>query len=241
MMLGYKKLGGVVLGAVALLTLLPAAADAQFIRYSPIFWSFEGRGGYTIPVGDFSDVADAGPSVGAGFAYFLNPRFALRVDGGLDLFQDKDDAVSGGPAPKIDQWRYFGGFEVHLVRPTEETDGKGASGAKRGAMVTLNVGVGGVTYNSDQFIVEDFDGTTNQPSPGFTTRAAFQDTYFGLNGGLRLGINAGSVVTIFVGGDVHVAFVEEEDTAPLAALFGQQPIGTLVSIPLQGGLRFNLP
>ena len=128
MMVGYKKLGGIVLGAVALLTLLPAAADAQFVRYSPIFWSFDGRGGVTLPLGDFSDVADAGVGIGAGLAYFLNPRFALRLDGGADFLKAKDGATSGGPAPDIDQWRYFGGFEVHLVRPSAE--GMGAAGAQ---------------------------------------------------------------------------------------------------------------
>ncbi|MGH7540408.1 MAG: hypothetical protein ACRELC_05370, partial [Gemmatimonadota bacterium] len=84
MKVGYKQLG-VVLGAVAALAFLPARADAQFVRYSPIFWSFEGAGGIALPVGDLGDVADPGPTFGVAVSYFLNPRFALRIEGSLDL------------------------------------------------------------------------------------------------------------------------------------------------------------
>lgn len=232
MMLGYKKLGGVILGAAALFVLLPATADAQFVRYSPIFWSFEGRGGVAVPLGDLGDVVDAGPTVGAGLAYFLNPRFALRLDGNIDFFQAKDgEATSGGPEPDMTVWRYGGGFEVHLTDPSTS---KG--------MVTLHAGLGGVTYNSQDFTVENFDAQTGQVSPGTTSReAALEDTYFAVNGGLRLGLNAGQAVTIFVGGGIHVGFLEEEDTAAIAALFGVPPFDSGVSVPLEGGIRVNVP
>ncbi|MDX1579462.1 MAG: hypothetical protein R3266_13330, partial [Gemmatimonadota bacterium] len=119
-MLGYKKLGGLILGAVALLALLPAAADAQFIRYSPIFWSFDGRGGIALPIGDLEDVADAGATVGAGLAYFLNPRFALRIDGNASFLGGKDAVGSeaGSSAPDLRAFDFVGGFEVHLTDPS---------------------------------------------------------------------------------------------------------------------------
>ena len=78
-MVRYKKLG-LVLGAVAMLALLPAKADAQFIRYSPIFWSFDVNAGVELPMSDLSDVAKPGFTVGAGWSYFLNPRFDIRID-----------------------------------------------------------------------------------------------------------------------------------------------------------------
>ena len=78
MMLGYKKWGAV-LGAVALLAVMvPADAEAQFVRYSPIFWSIEGSAGYAIPMSTLKDVADGGVKIGLGGAYFLNPRLAIR-------------------------------------------------------------------------------------------------------------------------------------------------------------------
>ena len=237
MMLGYKKLGGVILGAVALLTLIPAAADAQFVRYSPIFWSADARGGISIPLGDFSDVADAGPSFGAGWAYFLNPRLALRADGSLTLFQAKDDVSA--MAPDINAWRYWGGLEFHLVRPSPE--GMSMGGAQQGLMATLNVGLGGVTYNSDEFVVDGYNADTGQPQPGARTTAAFQDTYLGVNGGLNLGYNASRVFTIFLGAQVHAAFIEEEDTGALAFLMGQDPFSSAIDIPIQGGFRINVP
>jgi hypothetical protein len=50
MKVGYKKLG-LVLGAVAAVALMPARADAQFVSYSPIFWSFEASGGMAPALG----------------------------------------------------------------------------------------------------------------------------------------------------------------------------------------------
>ena len=79
MKVGYKKLG-LVLGAVAAFALMPVRADAQFVSYSPIFWSFEGGAGIAIPMGDLSDNTSSGISLWIGGAYFLNPRFALRVE-----------------------------------------------------------------------------------------------------------------------------------------------------------------
>lgn len=237
MMLGYKKLGGVVLGTVALLTFMPAAADAQFVSYSPIFWSADARGGISLPLGDFGDVVDAGPGFGVGVAYFLNRRLALRADGSLTLFQGKDDVAE--QAPDVHAWRYWGGIEFHLANPSPE--GMTTGGAKKGLMATLNLGIGGVTYNSDQFVVEGFNAATGQPEPGATTTAAFQDTYVGVNGGLNLGYNASRVFTIFIGAQAHAAFLAEEDTGPLAFLMGQEEFSTAIDIPIHGGFRINVP
>ncbi|MFQ5679850.1 MAG: hypothetical protein ACE5HP_10385 [Gemmatimonadota bacterium] len=231
MMLGYKKLGGMILGAAALLALVPAAASAQFVRYSPIFWSFDVRGGGAIPVGDLKDVADAGPTVGAGLAYFLNPRFALRLDGNVDFLQAGDpgpDAVSD--TPDLTVIRYTGGFEVHLTNPNTSR-----------AMATLGLSLGAATFNSQTFGVTNFNGVTKRPEPGATTIESLEDTYFLLAVPFRLGVHASRIVDLFLGGRIDVAFADEDDTAAFAAFFGEQPFDTTVLIPIEGGIRINIP
>lgn len=234
MMVGYKKLGGIILGAAALIALLPAAVSAQFIRYSPIFYSLDARGGIALPVGDLGDVADPGVTVGAGFAYFLNPRFALRIDGNVDFLGGTDPgATAASEAPDITSFRYLGGFEVHLTRPSES-----------GAMFTIGASAGGITFNSDQFVVDDV-GVDSQGNfideAGARTTAAFQDTYFTVAGNVRLGLNASQLVTVFVGGDIQWMFLDENDSFPLARFYGVQPFDSGLLIPIQGGIRINVP
>ena len=116
MKVGYKKLG-LVLGAVAALALMPARADAQFVRYSPIFWSFEAGGGIAIPMGDLSDNAGSGASIQLAGSYFLNPRFALRAQGGLNLLGSSDTAPID---PDLQIWTFMGGFEYHFSDPMSD-------------------------------------------------------------------------------------------------------------------------
>lgn len=225
MMLGYKKLGGIILGTAALLALLPAGANAQFIRYSPIFWSFEGRGGVAIPTSDLGDVADAGATLGGGFAYFLNPRFALRLDGNIDFLRAKESTAlpSSTGAPNVHVFHYLGGFEVHLTDPSTSQ-----------GMVALTGGFGGVTFDTDAFSFTRANGAQ-------VIGAGYDQTYFALNGGIRLGLNASELVTLFASGRLDVMFGDEEDSQFLAELFGIQPFGTTVSIPIEGGIRINVP
>ena len=232
MMLGYKKLGGIILGAAALLALLPAAASAQFIRYSPIFWSFDGRGGIALPVGDLKDVSDAGATVGAGLAYFLNPRFALRLDGNIDFLKGKDEtaADAGSEAPDERLFHFVGGFEVHLTDPSTSR-----------ARFTIGANAGGVVIDGDEFVVNNFDGITNAPLQGATTTTAFEDTYFQVGGSLRLGLKASRLVDLFVGGQVRWLFVDEDDTAPIAHFYGTTPFDSGLVIPIEGGIRINVP
>lgn len=236
MKVGYKKLG-MVLGAVAAVAILPARADAQFVRYSPVFWSFEGNGGVAIPVGDLSDVAEIGPSFGIAGSYFLNPRFALRVEGSLDIFGEGDDAnVSEGEA-ELRAWHFTGGFEYHITDP-----------ATSGLFATFDAGAGGVTFDTDVFAVDDVvcDPVCTS-SPGAQSTGNFDNSYFALNGGLKVGYNfaRGStgvpIATFFVGGDVHIMFSDEEESSLLAAANGQSGFGTAIAIPITAGIRFNIP
>ncbi|MDX1578336.1 MAG: hypothetical protein R3266_07615 [Gemmatimonadota bacterium] len=226
MKVGYKKLG-LVLGAVAAFALLPATADAQFVRYSPVFWSFEGSGGIAIPMGDLGDVAEAGPSFGLAASYFLNPNFALRGEGSVDFYGEPDGSTV---EPDLRVWHFTGGFEYHISDPTENL------------LFAIDAGVGGVTFDTKVFQVDDFPGS------GDTATGSFQKTYLAANGGVKVGYNFARhaqtgtpIVAIFIQGDIHLMFADEDDSAILAATAGEQPFGTVFAIPVTAGLRFNIP
>lgn len=225
MKVGYRKLGWV-LGAVVALAILPARADAQFVRYSPIFWSFEGSAGLAIPVGDLGDVAESGPSFKLAASYFLNPRFALRVEGGLDLM-----GTTGAIDPDLQIWHFTGGFEYHITDPTSNT------------MFAFDLGLGGANFDTGIFTVNDF------PTTGTSSTGAFQNTYLAANGGLKLGYNfarhaaSGTpIATIFIMGDIHLIFADEAETALYSSLGGNNNgFSTAIQIPITAGIRFNIP
>lgn len=221
MKVGYKKLG-LVMGAVAALAILPARADAQVVRYSPIFWSFEGNGGIAIPLGDLADAASSGPSFGLAAGYFLNPRLALRAEGSLDLLGEGDGVTID---PELQVWHYTGGIEYHIADPTQNL------------LFALDLGVGGVTFDTEVFALEGGG------------QATFSQTYLAANGGLKVGYNFWRhsqtnvpMATIFLQGDFHLMFADEDDSARFAGLAGETSgFGTAYSVPITAGIRFNIP
>lgn len=226
MKVGYKKLG-LVLGAVAAIALLPARADAQFVSYSPIFWSFEAGGGITIPMGDLKDNAGSGATMALGASYFLNPRLALRADGSLDFLGKSDTAVSD---PSLQMWHFLGGFEYHITDPMGDL------------MFTVGASAGGVTFDTKTFQVADY------PNVGANTVSSFDQTFFATKGGLKLGYNFARqaqtgtpVATIFINGDFHLMFAKKDKSQVFAAFNGQQPFGTVYAIPITAGIRINIP
>lgn len=236
MMVGYKKLG-MVLGAVAVLALLPARADAQFVRYSPVFWAVEGNGGITLPMGDLGDVADPGLTLGLAGSYFLNPRFALRVEGGLS-FLGAADGAQGGVDPELRMWTFTGGFEYHITDPTSST------------FFTFDLGAGGVTFDTDVFSVNNVVcNPTCTTSTGATSTGNFDHTYLTLNGGLQLGYNFARhtatgtpMATIFIGADIYLVFADAVDSSLISALYGgTSGFDTVYAVPITAGLRLNIP
>ncbi|MFV1986334.1 MAG: hypothetical protein ACC682_03595 [Gemmatimonadota bacterium] len=226
MKVGYKKLG-LVLGAVVALAIMPARADAQMVRYSPIFWSIDGGAGIAIPLGDLSDNASSGATFALGASYFLNPRFALRVDGGLSLM-GKSDAATADPDLQI--WNFLGGFEYFIADPTGSL------------LFSFDLGAGGATFDTGVFTVNDF------PTVGATTSGNFSKTVFAAQGGLKLGYNFARhaqtgvpMATIYINGDFHLMFLDESDTALFASYNNASPFGTVFLIPVTAGIRINIP
>lgn len=229
-MVGYRKLG-LVLGAVAMLALLPAKADAQFISYSPIFWSFDVNAGVAIPLGDLGDVSKSGFAISGGAAYFLNPRLAVVARGGADfLGGDSGADFVGGEGPDLTVIHYTGGIEGHLADPMGDF------------LAAITVAAGGASFDTDQYSVNDY------PSSGAVSTQSFTQTYFALQGGLTLGYNfarkgANNVptVTFFISGQAHYIFADEDETAVLAAGYGVSAFDSMFEIPITAGLRFNIP
>ena len=226
MKVGYKKLG-LVLGAVAALALMPVRADAQFVSYSPIFWSFEGGAGIAIPMGDLSDNASSGVSFAISGSYFLNPRLALKVDGGLSLLGASDLAPSD---PDLQIWNFLGGFEYHISDPTGDL------------LFAFDVTAGGVTFDTEFFTVNDF------PTAGASTFGSFNKTFFATQAGLKLGYNFARhaetgtpIATLFINGDFHLFFSKDDDTEAFAAYNGQSAFGTSYMVPITAGIRINVP
>jgi len=229
MKVGYKKLG-LVLGAVVALAIMPARADAQMVRYSPIFWSFDGGGGMAIPLGTLSDNMKAGPSIALGASYFLNPRLAVRGEGGLNFMGDSDAVAATGADPQLQIWTYTGGIEYHIADPVGDW------------MFTFDLGVGGATFDTKVFTVPDY------PTNGAATTGTFNKTRLAVDGGLKVGYNFARhastgvpMATIFLKADANVIFTKEVDTELWSALNGQQPFGTGLLLPITAGIRINLP
>ena len=226
MKVGYKKLG-LVLGAVAALALMPARADAQMVRYSPIFWSIDGGAGIAIPIGDLADVSSSGVSFALGASYFLNPRLALRADGGLTLLGESDLAASD---PNLQVWNFLGGIEYHIADPTG------------GLLFAFDLEAGGATFDTEIFTVADY------PTTGATTSGNFSQTVFAAQGGLKLGYNFARyaqtgvpMATIYINADFHVMFLDEDHTDLFAAFNGTTAFGTSMMIPVTAGIRINIP
>ena len=226
MKVGYKKLG-LVFGAVVALALLPARADAQIVSYSPVFWSIEGGAGIAIPMGDLADVSSSGVAFTLAGSYFLNPRLALRAEGGLDLMGEGDAAPTD---PDLQIWHFLGGIEYHITDPTNQL------------MFAIDVMAGGATLDSEFLTVQDF------PEVGGSTMGSFSQTVFAAGAGVKLGYSFARhaetgvpIATIYINGDFHYMLTDEEDTELFAAFNGVSPFGATYSIPVTAGLRLNIP
>lgn len=207
-----------IFAAALFLTAAPADASAQAVD-DP--WVIEGRGGISVPAGDLADVYDVGPSFGAGIGYRVHPRVTLRLDGDVSILGGAD-LTTGAEAPDTRLWHYNGGVEVELTPPAESRWG-----------VTLNLAGGATTFASD-----DFAEPLTNPATGESV-TDFANTYFSGNGGLKVGYAVSPSVDVYVGGQWHLAFTDEEDTAVFSQLSPTeiQAFDTASEIPVVAGVR----
>lgn len=201
---------------------LPRAAPAQDVGET---WTFDARGGVSVPAGDFDDLPfeDVNPTAGAGATYWFSPRFGVQVSGDWERYLGDDAEVASGVttegapgAPDMDIFHYGGGVVADL-----------ASGVSRWDL-EVNVAGGGTSYVSDDFAVD------GGPSDDFS------QTYPSASGGIKLGYDLSRSVNVFLGGQAYVAFPDEDDTQRLARLSPRaRPFDTAWTFPFQAGVKIE--
>ncbi len=179
-----------VLGLVVGLTTMIKPLDAHAQQR----FSLEGRGGIAVPASDLADLEDVGANVGVGLAYNLSPRLALRLDASVDLLSGDDSQGPGPAVPDMNVYHYNLGLGYALLNPKTTN-----------WTLDTNVGAGGSTIDLDEFTVSGVP-------------VDFSETYFSLNGGLKLGYNLSPSVNLFIGSQAYLMFTDEQDTALLSVL-----------------------
>lgn len=218
-----------ILAAAAALAWLPAQGEAQgFGTDEASKFEIDARGGVSIPVSDLGDIADPGASFGLGANYWFNERIGVRVNGDAALLTglDADETGTGLESPDVDLYRYTGGVVARITPPENRWD------------VTANLGAGGATYSSDDFV----GGPLVNPVSGEAVED-FSETYFSTTGGVKVGYDVTDRVTVFAGGQAYLDFADEDDTA----IFNQvapadvdaDGFDTSWTIPIQAGVKLK--
>lgn len=119
-------------GAVQLGLASTAEAQAEDRRFT-----LEARGGVNVPTFDITDVAEAGPSFGAGVGVQFAPRLWLMGD--VDLgFHSGADLPGGAEGPDVKVYHYIAKVGYELLPP----------GDSRWSLI-VNAGAGALTFDPD--------------------------------------------------------------------------------------------
>lgn len=204
--------------------LTPVEAQAQAFE-QPV--TVDVRGGMAVPLGDLGDLADVGPSLGAGVAYRVHPRVSVRGDLQVDVYSGADfDASSARQpsAPDMSLWHYSAGVEFDVTQP----------GTSRWH-VTADVGGGATTIDTDAFDEPITNPETDE------IEADFNATYATVHGGMTLGYDVHERVDVYGAARWYLTFTDEEETAvfdqlsPTTSAFDQAS-----SVPITVGVRVKL-
>lgn len=213
--------GVIVLGALGL-SLSATQARAQENRIT-----VDARGGYAIPVADAHQLWKAGPNAGIGVAYWLNPRFAVRVDGEADFLSGRSSAdlgsVSGGfDVPNLKLYHFGAGLEWLALNPDNNM-----------WRISFNVGLGGSHLKTD-----NYPSGLTEPSP---SSANFSKTYWSGYGGARIGYQFHPNVEFSVGGQVHYVLTHTQDFMVFGQFIpgGSAVFNDLWTFPIQGEFTFH--
>lgn len=207
-----RTTGRFALVAAGVFALAPATAGAQ--QGGSV--SFQAQGGVAVPVSDLADVTDPGATFGAGVAYWIGPRVAIRADGDVSLLTGKDSEGTGPEGPDVNLFHYNGGLQLRLTDPELSR-----------FHFLVNLGAGATTFDADE-------------PEGGGQAADFTETYFAANGGLGVGLDLTSAVSLFLDGQWYLVFTDEEETA----VFGDftedgEGFDTGSVVPVTLGLRIR--
>lgn len=208
---GRRAGWSMLLAALATLV-LTVPAQAQVTAEQP--FSFNARGGINVPTFDIADVADPGPSFGAGIKYAVSDRVFLRANGDFGFHPGADLEVNGTTVelPDVNVYHYIAGAGYRLT-PSDSP-----------FYASLNLGAGAMTLDQDP-ATEGAEGLT--------------ETYFAINAGGELGYRVNRNVSLFFSPQGDIAFVDDEELDPADTVFGEDGIDTAWVWPFTAGVEIT--
>ncbi len=223
-MLSTRKLASTVLGAFLALTMAAAPVDAQ----EAVTLDF--AGGVAVPAGDLADFQDLGPAFDIGLNVRVHPRFSLRASGGASLMQGAeienafDASIPEDGFVDFNTVHFNGGGVVHAVNQGPLS-------------VDFNAGAGISILTSQR---GEFSGAGDEGQ--FVEVVDISETYLNVTAGLDIGYMVSEQVELFVGGDGHVFFMDEDGEAEGALnniAPGLSAPSKGWSVPVAAGVRFH--
>lgn len=176
----------------------------------------EGRAGVAFPLGELSNLTDAGPAFGAGVAYFFHPNIGLGADLGVSLLSssepDEFEVIRTSEMDLI----HFGAALMFEASPVSHQD------TPLSFRATVAPGFTSMRAGSSE--------------------VDFSETYFTLSGLGRIGYAIRDDLELFVGTDIRMVVT---DDAEMAAGFVQgptpvEPMDLALSLPVTIGVKAKL-
>ncbi len=199
-----------------------AEATAEFENPMDHRWvGIQAHGGIALPMGDLGDVAEAGPSVGVDFDYYINDRWLVGVSGQLSDFAGRDDSrFDGGEGPGMRQWAFDGHLGVNLADPDQ------------GFQATLSGGGGLTVISTDGFPSSAVNGAPLN----------ITETFPALRGGLQLSGALSPDWHVFATARARYVFTDEDEFTRLTNLYSDiDELSSTFSIPITAGIRVTMP
>lgn len=180
-----KLLAGAAVIAAAVAT-VPTATAAQASSAASSF-DFTIQSGLSAPVSDLSDGWDTGANLGVAASFWLNDRFAVRLDGSVDLLDGKSTSPNNA-VPDLNLFHLGAGLEYSVT-----------DRATSNLRVNLNVGAGITRMQSDHVGPSSLSPT-------------FGENYLHVNGGVEVAYRITDQVHLGVLSQAYITLADEDDT-----------------------------
>ncbi|MFQ5679742.1 MAG: hypothetical protein ACE5HP_09840 [Gemmatimonadota bacterium] len=198
--------------AAGLLFLLLAAEGVTAQERGRV--TVEGRAGVAFPLGELADITDAGPSFGAGVAYFFHPNVGVIGDFQASLLSPSSpDPFNVIRTTDVDLTSFGVGLVLDFPRPSMQD---------QPLTFRLRV-INGITALSAGRSVD------------------LSETYYTLDTGGRIGYQVSPRIEVFLGTDVYFVFTSDSETA--AFFQGPNPVEPMdlaISLPITLGVKANV-
>jgi opacity protein-like surface antigen len=146
------------------------------------YWSISPFGGFNLPIGTFADNYKASGVAGLDIDYRVNHETSIFLSFAYNFLRTKDP-----DGPKSSYISYTVGPRYHFTHP------------RLNSSIFLEGGVGGYTFNSDAY-------TINDPTVGPIPVEKVSDTRVGVNAGIGAELNLSPRLDIFVRSKYHSIF-----------------------------------